>query len=1173
MRGITFIFVLLASIFAHANDVYTTRHWDVNDGLPQNTITAMLQDHEGYMWFGTQDGVCRLDGYKFVTYRSDSRTNTNVTILHEDKDGQIWWQNYIGEFFSLDQERLQIIPRSEDEVPQAMQIKVKHRDDSVRIDPSGYVWLVDSKPGIRRYRDGRWKRFVPKQDPRWSGLSEKRMIMVTDQDGRQWMNPNGGGFGYYDAANDRFVTPLPIQCADCEAFVDNEGMLWLATNDRGVSCINFDHKEFQVHNLRERGNTIGETRALYLDGNKLAMVELDGRLVTSMARTSKGLLYGSLRNGITYADGRKAPYETTSNEVYDMLAIGDTLCVATTDGLNIFLPTGERVIYGAGRTFRTIVLGKHHDIIAGGPRGLYRIYKDSTGIHSHEIACNDVHCIVATEDTCYVGTFGSGLYSLSLDDGQLVLTPIATHENIILSMALVGENLYMTDEEGITQYHLATGTQRYFAPLDREQNAFFTEGRSVVRPDSVIVLPYTHGYVEFDTRLAKPLGQMVPLHILDFRSSGTSYDVHRPIRLAYGLRGFFISYAAQEYSNPELIEYAYKLEGHDTNWHYVKDERNAIYDNLSPGTYTFRVRSTNRAREWVDNEQTLEIHIAQSIWVSWWMWIIYIILFTALILTSVQISRKRERLHQEISRGEEINHAKLQFFTNISHELRTPLTLIAGPVDNMLRYDKLTPSTRQQLEIVQHNAARMLRMVNQILDFRKIQNNKMTLKVELCRLSQIVENAISNYTKEASDRHITLRTENHANDDAIWCDRQNMDTVVFNLLSNAFKYTHDGKAITVIIDDRGDYLLLIVRDEGIGIAKEKIPTLFDRYNSNSDAGLAVNRPGTGIGLNLVKEIIDLHHGFIEVTSELGKGSTFTVVLRRDRDHYDQSTEFIVGDDSKPKTPHREEESTETIVNEKDCIVVVDDNEDMRTFIATVLGKEYDIITAPDGVAALPIIQEKQPALVVTDLMMPNMDGLELTQRLKQGEQTSYIPVILLSAKNAIESRIEALGIGADDYMTKPFEADYLKARVKNIIAQRHVLETRFRERLLRMDAPPKRTKRSPEEEFIVRLHAVMERHMDDNSLNIDQLSEEIGMGRTIFFNKIKGLTGMSPVEFIRTFRIKRAAQLLQDPNLNISEVAYMVGMNDSRYFSKCFKAAYGMTPTEYKRKYEESTQQ
>lgn len=1169
MRRLFLIVGILFSISILANDVYTSRHWSVNDGLPQNTITAMLQDREGFMWFGTQDGVCRLDGYKFVTYRSDSRTNTNVTILHEDKDGQIWWQNYIGEFFSLDQERLQIIPRSEDEVPQAMQIKVKHRDDSVRIDPSGYVWLVDDKPGIRRYRDGRWKRFVPKQDPRWSGLSEKRMIMVTDQDGRQWMNPNGGGFGYYDAANDRFVTPLPIQCADCEAFVDKEGMLWLATNDRGVSCINFDHKEFQVHNLRERGNTIGETRALYLDGNKLAMVELDSRIVTSIVRTSKGLLYGSLKNGITYADGRKAPYETSSHEVYDMLAIGDTLCVATTDGLNIFLPTGERVIYGAGRIFRTIVLGKHHDIIAGGPRGLYRVYKDSTGIHSHEIACNDVHCIVATEDTCYVGTFGSGLYSLSLDDGQLVLTPIATHENIILSMALVGENLYMTDEEGITQYHLATGTQRYFAPLDREQNAFFTEGRSVVRPDSVIVLPYTHGYVEFDTRRAKPLGQTVPLHILDFRSAGTSYDVHRPIRLAYGLRGFFISYAAQEYSNPELIEYAYMLEGHDKDWHYVKDERNAIYDNLSPGTYTFRVRSTNRAREWVDNEQTLEIHIAQSIWVSWWMWIIYIILFTGLILTSVQISRKRERLHQEISRGEEINHAKLQFFTNISHELRTPLTLIAGPVDNMLRNDKLTPSTRQQLEIVQRNAARMLRMINQILDFRKIQNNKMTLKVELCRMSDIVGNAICNYAKEASDRHITLKVERMVENDTLWCDRQTMDTLVFNLLSNAFKYSHDGKAITVMIDERGDYLLLIVRDEGIGIAKEKIPHLFERYNSHSDSGLTVNRPGTGIGLNLVKEIVDLHHGFIEVDSVQGKGTTFTVVLRRDRDHYARGTEFIVNDMANVPTKPDTEEASIPAERKRDLIVVVDDNEDMRNFISTVLSRDYEIITAMDGVEALPIIRSEQPALVITDLMMPNMDGLQLTQHIKTGEQTSYIPTILLSAKSAIESRVEAMGIGADDYLTKPFEADYLKARVKNIIAQRRALEARFRERLLRMEPSSQSEQKRPEDEFLVRLHALMEKHMDDNSLNIDQLAEEIGLGRTIFFNKLKGLTGLSPVEFIREVRIKRAAQLLRDPNLNISEVTYMIGMNDSRYFSKCFKQAYGVTPTEYKRQHEE----
>ncbi len=401
-------------------------------------------------------------------------------------------------------------------------------------------------------------------------------------------------------------------------------------------------------------------------------------------------------------------------------------------------------------------------------------------------------------------------------------------------------------------------------------------------------------------------------------------------------------------------------------------------------------------------------------------------------------------------------------------------------------------------------------------------------------------------------------------------DRGRVDTILFNLLSNAFKFTPAGKNITVTVDSKPGYVLMIVKDEGVGIAMEKRNLLFERFSSNNELNMSPNVTGTGIGMNLVKELIDLHHGFIEVESEVGVGTTFTVMFRTGKEHFGNEAEVTIDDQSTPEQkPTKEpfESKLNRIESEQDpkrTILVVDDNEDMRTFLSTILGNEYKIVSASDGVEALKSIEKIIPDIVITDLMMPNMDGLELTNQLKKSPDTNYIPVILLSAKSAIESRLEAMKDGADDYVTKPFEPEYLRARVRNLIQQREQLEQNYRQRLMRLE-PQKAEEGIPSDSFLAKLLNIMDKQMENNTLTVDELVEDMGMGRTVFFNKLKSLTGLSPVEFIREMRIKRAAQLLEDKRYNITEVTYMVGMNDSRYFAKCFKATYGVTPSEYRK--------
>ena len=449
-----------------------------------------------------------------------------------------------------------------------------------------------------------------------------------------------------------------------------------------------------------------------------------------------------------------------------------------------------------------------------------------------------------------------------------------------------------------------------------------------------------------------------------------------------------------------------------------------------------------------------------------------------------------------------------------------------------------------------------------------MQNQKMKLKIQQTLLSDLVEETCANFRKEADDKHIRFEVINQAEDSTVWVDRGRMDTILWNLLSNAFKFTPAGKSIRVIIADKPGFVTLAVQDEGVGIPLDKRNVLFERFSSNNELN-SNNITGTGIGMNLTKELVDLHHGYIDVESEVGKGTTITVLLHTGKEHFGSEVEFIADDNTTiPSVEPTFEDKMEQLQQEQQeqqrTILVVDDSKDMRNFLANILSKDYHVETAADGEEAERMIRTKQIDLVVTDLMMPKVDGLELTQFIKKNKELDFIPVILLTAKTAIESRLQALEYGADDYVTKPFEPEYLRARVHNILSLRSQLEQSYRERLMRLE-PQKGDEPIPGDAFLAKLLGVMDKQLDNNTLTVDDLVDEMGMGRTVFFNKLKSMTGLSPVEFIREMRIKRAAQLLEERQYNITEVTYMVGMNDSRYFAKCFKNTYGVTPSEYRR--------
>ena len=678
---------------------------------------------------------------------------------------------------------------------------------------------------------------------------------------------------------------------------------------------------------------------------------------------------------------------------------------------------------------------------------------------------------------------------------------------------------------------------------------------------------------------------------------------------------FSVQYAALDYTNPQNIQYAYILDGFEKQWTFADRQRSVTYTNLPKGDYIFRVRSTNSDGVWVDNERILNITILPSFWETPLAYVLYVCFVLLIIFVAVYILFTIYRLKHEVSVEQQISDIKLRFFTNISHELRTPLTLIAGPVEQVLKNDKLPADAREQLVVVERNTNRMLRLVNQILDFRKIQNKKMKMQVQQLNVVAFVRKIMDNFESVAEEHNIDFLFQTEKEALNLWVDADKFEKIVFNLLSNAFKYTPNGKMITVFIREDEGTVSVGVQDQGIGIAENKRKSLFVRFENLVDKNI-FNQASSGIGLSLVKELVEMHKATISVDSRLGEGSCFKVDFLKGKEHYSSSVEFILEDSAAPLSMERivdiansslqteaaivdapdlkvsaaKEEAEES--SSKELMLLVEDNQELRSFLRSIFASTYRVVEASDGMEGWSKALKYLPDIIISDVMMPEKDGIEMTRELRADMTTSHIPIILLTAKTTIESKLEGLEYGADDYITKPFSATYLQARVENLLMQRKKLQNFYRDSLTHVtvsETPvaqgetlaghasaepessvaeePAMPEMSPNDrKFMDKLVDLMEQNMDNGELVVDDLVRELAVSRSVFFKKLKTLTGLAPIEFIKEMRIKRAAQLIETGEFNMTQISYMVGINDPRYFSKCFKAQVGMTPTEYREK-------
>ena len=531
------------------------------------------------------------------------------------------------------------------------------------------------------------------------------------------------------------------------------------------------------------------------------------------------------------------------------------------------------------------------------------------------------------------------------------------------------------------------------------------------------------------------------------------------------------------------------------------------------------------------------------------------------------------KLKQRVVLAQKLADVKTNFFTNIVHEMRTPFTLIVSPLENVLEQKDLSPKVRQNLEIMQTNVRRSIRLINQILDFQKIASGKMHLRVRKVELRSFFEQLLGSFSGLAENEHTELALQMEASALSVWADEEKLESVFFNLLSNAFKYSPRGKKITVEVTEGAENVVVRVVDQGYGIPEEKQSHLFGRFE-NFLQKQASRTSSTGIGLSLIKELVELHHGQISVASKVDVGSVFTVELPKGNSHFDKDTEFIV-EDGEGGAPANvlpaagaDEESTLPL------LLIVEDNADLRHFLGTAFSADYRVATAANGEEGFLQAVKHNPDLVISDIRMPLLSGTEMIKMLRSNPATSHIPVILLTSEASPEGEIESLNLGVEAYVPKPFSSKVLQAQVNNILRRRLHLQQFYQSQLIRPEtdvpaAPADNEEAalpSAEQAFIRRLTDHINENLGSPDLTVENLARQMGVSRSVLFKKTKALVGISPVEFIRDMRLRRAVALLGEGGHTITEVAFLTGFYDSHYFSKCFKQVYGVSPSDYAKK-------
>lgn len=1138
--------------------------------ISQNRISALFRDSSGNIWVGTyQQGVCLYDRDRdcFIRYSTtDGLNDNNIRCFAEDSQGNLLIGTFDGlSAFNPANKHFSSIYGSKNGKRSAGHFSVY----SILCDRAGTVWIGTYSGGICYYSPYNQRfRFY---DPGMNNQTVFGIIgpMVEHPDGL-WIGTEGGGLLYFDKWKETY-TYFHLPGALPGAYGQNIVKSLLQDGDKLLvgttrqSIANFDMKRMKFD------STIFPPWSNYY-----YMLYKDKK-----SRLWIGGTAGEQSLGYITSDGHFVhPVSLKSGQLF---IPPNVRCMVEDDRGGFFFGSWDQGLFYYDEPQQTV----YNWTFSPG---------DTTGLPYHAVSSL---CKTRKGDI-WIGTFGGGLCLFRPNSMDFEVynerngLPNATVCKILEDL---NGRLWISTLSGISELNLSSGRFTNYGYDNGVGIPEFTLGSGIVTSGNEVFFGGNNGFVSFHPENITTNKYIPPVVITELMVNNLPFPIlpQQVIYLKHNQSNLSISFSALNFIYPNQNQYAYKLEGFDRDWNVVGNRRTAYYTNIPPGQYIFRVKGSNNDGVWNEEGTSLLLFIARPWWNTWWAWSFYVLVALSVIATVLHYSRLKNRLENNIrikqmeqENMEILHQTKIKLFTNFSHELRTPLTLILAPLEDLLQQSALSPALHDTLNLIFKNANRLLYTVNQLMDFRKKESGHLRLKAAQGNLVKFIGEIVIAFNELASKRDIYFCFRCQVTDLQVWYDRNLLEKVLFNLLSNAFKNTPDQGEITISLSvwkssefckrypdkhQKSDssvpeFVLIEISDTGKGIPEEELERIFDSFYQ-VDRNETTPVSGTGIGLNLSRSIVEMHHGAIWAEKQSVAGAVFRVVLPLGNAHL-SSEEIVENYQNSEDISHYQinSETTDGWVekmepgekNGEHAVLIVEDNADVRYFIKSHLEKHYTVWEADNGTDALQLSIDRLPCLIISDIMMPGMDGIQLCHALKNDIRTGHIPLILLTARVTVLQVQEGFGVGADDYITKPFNASLLVTRVKNLIASRERLRLLFAQKSKELDVELPAS--HIDNHFMGKIYNYLNLNMSNPELNMDTFCKEIGMSRTNLYRKIKSLTNLSPSELIQNVRLKSALKLLQENDLSISEIAYTVGFSSPSYFSKAFRAFFGISPTE-----------
>lgn len=1154
------------------------------NSLSSNIIRSMTSDKDGNLWLATQNGVNK------IAYGANGRYNIERVAINNLIDGQEF--NIVLAVLKDSQGRLWVgfenggIAVLDKNLKQLEHFTHNTRQDfglvsnsiwSLYEDRMGTIWIGTFNQGLLNVNP-KERRFIHhKQNPYNTNSLNHNSVSSFVEDAKQniWIGTDGGGLNYWNPKTNDYNNVKSgsglgrgiNSDAILSLLIDHDENIWAGSWHGGISILRKGGKHFEEFNLGSETNKINEKENIF------SIIEDSKKRIWIAAFRTGLFLYDTKTDKLDkFTNDSADPTSISSNFVRSLQedAEGNIWIGTERNGLNKFVEEGGKVSF------------QKFDYNA----------KDSTSISNNMIMSS----LLDSKGRLWIGT-SAGLNLMDSKTGKF--KRFGKKEglpNEVINGILEDDSshLWISTNKGLSRLDLSDYKVKTYDVSDGLQSSEFFKQSCFRRSNGELLFGGINGFNSFDPNKITDNEFSPPVYFKDFRISNKSVKPGKDsplnesllstkqINLNYDQNDFSFEFAVISFSQSVKNIYAYQLVNYDKTWQEIGNRRNANYTNVPAGMYQFRVKGTNSDGKWSDKVASVRILILPAWYNSYMAYFIYVIVILAISAWGLKTFVNRERLKTrlkveqlELSKMQEVDEMKSRFFANISHEFRSPLTLILGPLKSMYE-DNFNGNRKEQFALIIRSAESLLNQINQLLDLSKIESGNMKLEAAKQDAVKFIKPIAHSFSSLAHKKYISYKVNLPNHPIELYFEKDKLEKVIVNLLSNAFKYTPEFGKVSLSITKEGQKAIITVQDNGIGIPSDDIKYIFDRYYRVNNKNEKANK-GTGIGLSLAKELVELHNAEIKFHSVENEGTTFRVYMPLGKVHLnptdivDRPIDSEFDKNEKFEQLYKEENYTEVDnINDLDdqldslpLILIIEDNFDINNYIKQVLESKYRILQASNGLEGLELAVENIPDLIISDIMMPELDGYEVCKRIKSDIKTSHIPIIILTAKASNESTMEGFETGADYYITKPFNPKLIKLRVRNILKSRD----QFKENLLNkktLSINPKNVKiASRDEGFLKNAIEIVEENMSNSEFYVDDLGKELGLSRMQLYRKLKGLIGQSANEFVRSIRLKRAAQLIKQDSLTISEVTYEVGFNDLQYFRDCFKKQFGMNPSEY----------